>query len=84
MKMKIINYSKYFVCALFVTILFCRCNNQEVENKSTNLVSEFDNGSYHVIQLDSCEYITSIVYGGRSICHKGNCKYCMQRVNANK
>lgn len=32
-----------------------------------------------IITIDSCEYILSGVYAGNSICHKGNCKYCLER-----
>ena len=32
-----------------------------------------------VIELDSCEYIQSL-YSAQTRCHKGNCKYCQERM----
>lgn len=35
---------------------------------------------YKIVIVDSCEYIRNESYYGRVIVHKGNCKYCQQRL----
>jgi len=39
----------------------------------------YDTYQYKVVEIDSCEYIASTVHYGYSICHKGNCKFCLER-----
>lgn len=65
-----------FACVLLITIGFCGCDYQSEETKITNMR---ERGCYTVKEIDSCEYIVSILYGKRSICHKGNCKFCAER-----
>ena len=43
---------------------------------------DLDNG-YVIIVLDSCEYIYAWFgggYGGGTLTHKGNCKFCKERL----
>jgi hypothetical protein len=39
----------------------------------------YDRYQYKVVEIDSCEYVVSMVHHGYSICHKGNCKFCLER-----
>ena len=34
-----------------------------------------------IAELDSCEYIINDSRAGRTITHKGNCKYCEKRMD---
>jgi hypothetical protein len=68
-----------YVIFLLLAVIFCSCEIPTNKTGYTNTVKEFDNGTYYVKEIDSCEYVISLVYGGRSICHKGNCKFCAER-----
>lgn len=35
---------------------------------------------YDIVIVDSCEYIRNENFYGRVIVHKGNCKFCQQRM----
>lgn len=35
---------------------------------------------YNIVIVDSCEYIRNGNYYGNVITHKGNCKYCQERM----
>lgn len=58
-------------------ILFSSC--EMPEPKHTIRKDTYDNGSFAIQEIDSCEYVVAIVQGGRSITHKGNCKFCLIR-----
>lgn len=46
----------------------------------SNVLHIFNNVTYKIIIIDSCEYIIGRVYnGGYFLTHKGNCKFCKQR-----
>ena len=79
MKTKTSIYHRTFAFAyvLLVAVIFCGC--EIPERKYTKTVDDYDGGRYAIQQIDSCEYVISLVYGGRSICHKGNCKFCAER-----
>ena len=44
-------------------------------DKSTNSVDGYD-----VVIIDSCEYIRNENFYGCVIVHKGNCRYCQERM----
>jgi hypothetical protein len=81
MKTKTSIYHRTFAFAyvLLVAVIFCGCEIPENKQQYTKTNTEYDNGSYKIVEIDSCEYVLSMVYGGRSICHKGNCKFCTER-----
>lgn len=35
---------------------------------------------YDIVVIDSCEYIRNYVASGKVIVHKGNCRFCQQRL----
>lgn len=46
---------------------------------------QMDNGDgVRVCTYDGCEYIRSVVYGGITYCHKGNCKNPIHIYNKEK
>ena len=49
--------------------------------KEPRTITNVAGTSFDVIEVDSCEYI--IGYAGYKgyMAHKGNCKYCKQRMN---
>ena len=67
----------YTLYILLLAFLFCGCNNTSPK-KNTNYT--YQQGEFTIIEIDSCEYILSDVYAGKSICHKANCKFCIERA----
>jgi hypothetical protein len=74
------------VLFLLITVFTVGCSREKNTSKETLIIK--DNFAYRInyvdfnatiIEIDSCEYIISHVYGGYSITHKGNCKYCKER-----
>ena len=35
---------------------------------------------YDIVIVDSCEYIRNYTASGKILVHKGNCKYCQERM----
>jgi hypothetical protein len=77
MKTRTSIYYRVFAYVLLVAVIFCGC--EIPKQKYTKNIDEYDDVIYDIHQIDSCEYVTSLVYGGTSICHKGNCKFCAER-----
>ena len=65
---------KTIVIVTLLAVIFCGCQNPEDMKDEKKF-----KGGYTSIVIDSCEYITSYVYMGESICHKGNCRFCRER-----
>lgn len=68
---------KNLIILIFSLLLLNSCNNNDQDSIKT--IKTYDNDLFRIIEIDSCEYILSDVYLGNSICHKGNCIYCLQR-----
>jgi len=63
---------------LLIILLFIGCNNISEYPSIPN-----DNSSINspkIVTIDSCEYIQYRVYMYYAITHKGNCKYCKERL----
>ena len=48
--------------------------------KAERTVKNVDGTSFDVIEVDSCEYIIGDAGYKGYMAHKGNCKYCEQRM----
>ena len=48
--------------------------------KAERTVKNVDGTSFDVIEVDSCEYIIGDSGYQGYMAHKGNCKYCEQRI----
>jgi hypothetical protein len=60
-------------------------DGDKIENYGiySDLVKETSGRGYKIIVIDSCEYIYAWFgggYGGGSLTHKGNCKFCKERL----
>jgi hypothetical protein len=68
--------------ALLLLIAVCLCSC--IETTNTRTVMNVGGTDFHVIEVDSCEYL--ICHEGYQgyMAHKGNCKYCEQRRAKNK
>lgn len=77
---------------LLIPVLFLlACHSQVAENTERQAVAlekiaasdtnpiNIDN-EVSIIVIDSCEYIRFEAYNKGSICHKGNCKFCKDRL----
>lgn len=65
MKTSIYHRTFAFAYVLLVAVIFCGC--EIPEQKYSKNIAEYDDGIYAIQQIDSCEYVISLVYGGRSI-----------------
>jgi starvation-inducible outer membrane lipoprotein len=52
---------------------------ESIPEKKVTVSQYYDRYRYKVVEIDSCEYVVSMVHSGYSICHKGNCKFCLER-----
>jgi len=75
--MKNLKIRSHFLYTLLVAVFFVGCNKTPTEKKINYTYQEEE---FTIIEIDSCEYILSDVYAGNSICHKGNCKFCAERI----
>lgn len=78
------NYKGYALYILLTCVLCVGCyslNNNNI--KPTTPEYKLGN-DYKVIVIDSCEYVEVFKVSSRyGITHKGNCKYCAERAEAN-
>ena len=63
------------IIATIALMLFSSCESPKENNVTAK--NTYDNGYFVIQEIDSCEYV--LVLAGRSITHKGNCKYCLIR-----
>lgn len=59
-----------FASVLLCLVFLCGCQSRENYKQPT-----YEDG-YKIAEIDSCEYITTPVYMGEVLTHKGNCKFC--------
>jgi hypothetical protein len=71
------------VFAMLTYFMFsaCETTNAVISEKPIATITGSDIG---VVVVDSCEYLCYVVgsagkNGTRIICHKGNCRFCMER-----
>lgn len=73
---------KLFILAL-AAVMMAGCLEKgkvEVTDDTTRVVySDGGYGETRVIEIDSCEYITSHVNSGNVIIHKQDCRFCNER-----
>jgi hypothetical protein len=70
---------------LVSSLVFIREDPKESKKETINIKStptdtRMDSFGLSTFEYDSCEYIMYCTPGGRSIAHKGNCKYCAVRT----
>ena len=62
------------VYMITIIIIFLLASCEKKEKNKENYVDGF-----HVVVVDSCEYIIRHYYRGGIMAHKGNCRYCAER-----
>ena len=62
------------VYMITIIIIFLLASCEEKEKNKENYVDGF-----HVVVVDSCEYITRSFSNGCIMAHKGNCRFCAER-----
>ena len=82
---------KILILSILFAISFVSCSDtshnietQKHENHETGEVTYVARDvTFHVVEIDSCEYLIGDSYGGYHgygyLSHKGNCKYCAER-----
>lgn len=76
-------HKSIFAGALFLlaslTAVSCE-ESKKVESKENYEIGLTGLGSYiQLTTIDSCEYLISDVYGGYSVTHHENCRFCRER-----
>lgn len=71
-KDKIIVVLVFIITIILTALLLTSC--QEQEKNKENYVDGF-----HVVVVDSCEYLVRPYYRGGIMGHKGNCRFCIER-----
>lgn len=69
---------KMYALILLIALFSCEPNAEHTKTNKT-----YNMGNIRIVEIDGCEYVLSDVYGGDDICHKGNCKYCIERGQNN-
>lgn len=64
-------------------IMMVGCDVVTKDKQNTTILVDYNR--YSIVEIDSCEYIVShLTSGGISlgsiVIHKGNCKYCQERM----
>jgi hypothetical protein len=78
-KTSILVVTKHWFYTLLVAFIFCGCDGN-VQQKSTPYRLSGGIG-VEIVTIDSCEYI-KVNNGNASWgSHKGNCKFCVERLN---
>ena len=75
-KTSILALTKAFFILLVSCCLFVSC---ETNVKQTHIKDKYRGSEFVILEVDSCEYIM-ISNNSRSLTHKGNCKYCKERL----
>ena len=67
----------FYLCCilLFFCWVFSGCDKTEYKRKMAE--------NFIIIQVDSCEYVFKHTYDGFLFSHKGNCKFCAERLKHN-
>jgi hypothetical protein len=79
--MKKVSLAKNLFLTLLVAFIFCGCERNVKQNSIPHPLG-FD-VDVEIVTLDGCEYI-KVNNGNASWgSHKGNCKYCFERLNNN-
>ena len=62
-----------------ICILLTSCGETSITTEEVDLQT-----NYKVIVIDGCEYIGyNFMHNNSMLTHKGNCKYCKQRLKTN-
>jgi len=75
-KTSILALTKAFLILLVCCCLFITC---ETNVKKTNIEDKYLGTEFVILEVDSCEYLM-VSNDTRSLTHKGNCKYCKERL----
>lgn len=65
---------KKIIFIVLATIMMVGCVDQKY------VATSVEEGDFATIEYDGCEYLLRISYGKGYLAHKGNCKYCQQRL----
>lgn len=73
------NKLKILAIPVFALLLMA-CEEPNVKIKKTEYVFNSSGHSFKIIELDSCQYF--FFEGGHAmgLSHKGNCKFCINRI----
>jgi hypothetical protein len=58
----------------------CSCGQDDTSEKTYPISYNTDIGHLKLVNIDSCEYLYGEWGSATVLTHKGNCKYCTQRI----
>lgn len=76
-KTSILTGTRHFFYALLVSIIFCGCQYEPINQQRNIFIS--NQSGVQILTIDSCEYVWCAHDLGSGLTHKGNCKYCAER-----
>jgi hypothetical protein len=67
------------LCLLLLVTLFLYCGKQEPTKLQKYDWQPSNTTNLQIVVVDSCEYL----FWGQELTHKGNCKFCKERMKKN-
>jgi len=64
----------FLILLTLTAIMMVGCVNQE------DVAASIEKGDFATIEYDSCEYLLRMDGYQGFLAHKGNCKYCQERI----
>jgi hypothetical protein len=78
-KTSILVGTRHFFYAL-VAVIFCGCESTSYDKQPT-IYSNGEMSDLKIYVIDSCEYVGKLRgYQSDVLTHKGNCKFCAERI----
>jgi hypothetical protein len=71
--------ARALVIAACVLIALCGCGESQKEKLKVD-VDLAGGGGVQIIEVDGCEYVWISGFRGAGLSHKGNCKFCAERL----
>ncbi|MEK6829132.1 MAG: hypothetical protein AABY15_03315 [Nanoarchaeota archaeon] len=82
---------KIIIAFIMTMVIFCGCSDPAPTTQHTESAKRIDvvwtdeNGNtdseeFVIIEIDSCEYLYAFHDRGAMITHKGNCKFCSNKL----
>lgn len=70
-KDKVIITLVYLITIILTVLLLASCEEEKPKENYIN--------GYHIVVIDSCEYIRKTIGYSGYMAHKGNCRFCAER-----
>lgn len=77
-----------FTYVMVVSVIFCGCgpiNSKQQKKVEATQINAYEVSieGVQILTIDSCEYVWCKNGYGAGLTHKGNCKFCAERIKKN-